>query len=95
MGQAKRRGSLQERVDAAKAQLVELRKSFPETITCNDCQGEIADLEVSYVRDVPGVIAAARGRCACGSTTAAFIGDREGVIAAGDALEQVLERQGA
>ena len=58
MGQAKNRGSHQQRVEQAKARIDALR---PAIIICNDCKSEITDIEVMDTRGIIGVDACFAG----------------------------------
>lgn len=88
MGQAKLRGSLQERVAAAKARIDALR---PEVIICNECKGEITEIVDLDAKGVAGIDAAFAGICpACKSSTYAIKGKPEAVAALMDAMSDVM-----
>lgn len=77
MGQAKKRGSIEQRIEQAKARIEALK---PSKITCNNCKGEIRDVQVMDVRGMLGVDAVFAGTCpACGQTTLAARGDSNAV----------------
>lgn len=72
MGQAKRRGSLEQRVSIAKARIDTLR---PKAIICNDCKGEITDVVDLDIRGMTGIDAAFAGLCPeCKGSTYAIKG---------------------
>ena len=77
MGQAKNRGSFQDRVEAAKAKMDALR---PESITCNNCQHAISDVFPLDSRGMSGIDAAFGGLCPeCGQSTYAIKGSEDAV----------------
>ena len=77
MGQAKRRGTLEQRVQEAKARIDALR---PEVIVCNDCKGEIRDIIDLPAKGLDGIDAVFGGICPeCKSTTYAVKGDPQAV----------------
>jgi Zn finger protein HypA/HybF involved in hydrogenase expression len=79
MGQAKQRGSLEQRILAAKDRMAELR---PKSITCNECQAEITDVQDMDTQGMDGIEAAFAGICPkCDSSTYAVRGRREAVEA--------------
>ncbi|WP_298151156.1 hypothetical protein [Flavobacterium sp.] len=80
MGQAKNRGTLDERVAAAKAMIDALR---PASITCNECKADVTDIHNMDTRGMPGIHAVFAGICSCGATTYAMQGEK-------DALEKFL-----
>jgi hypothetical protein len=79
MGQAKQRGSLEQRILAAKDRVAALR---PKTITCNQCQAEISDVQDMDTKGMEGIEAAFAGICPhCDSSTYAVRGRRDAVEA--------------
>ena len=79
MGQAKQRGSLEQRVSAAKDRIEALR---PKSIICNDCKAEITDIQDMDTKGMDGIEAAFAGICPkCNSSTYAVRGRRESVEA--------------
>ena len=79
MGQAKRRGSLAQRVAAATAHIDVLR---PAHIVCNQCQNEISEVVDIDVRKMRGLSAAFAATCSvCQSVTYAMSGNPETVQA--------------
>ncbi len=79
MGQAKKRGTLEQRTAAAKARIDAVR---PKSIICNDCSGEITEIETLPTRGMPGIEAAFAGICPkCNANTFAIKGDPAAVEA--------------
>lgn len=85
MGQAKRRGSREQRIAEAKAKIEAMR---PDSITCNNCKAEITEITVLDTRNMDGVESAFAGICPeCEETTWAIGGDPEAVAEVMVALE--------
>jgi len=79
MGQAKQRGSKEDRIQQVKARLDAVR---PSTLTCNSCQAEITDIKDENTRGVPGIDGIFLGKCPkCGDITQAVVGTKEAVAA--------------
>lgn len=77
MGQAKRRGTPEQR--AAEA-FERARRQFPETVTCNNCQAVLSEIEPMDVRRMEGLRLAGRAYCdACKHDTWVLDGDRDGL----------------
>lgn len=77
MGQAKQRGTLEQRRQAATERIDALR---PEAIICNQCGGEIRDILDLPTSGMQGIDAAFAGHCgACNSSTYAIKGDSKAV----------------
>lgn len=74
MGQAKQRGTKQEREAQAKAKVEALK---PTSIVCNYCKAEITDVHVMDTRGLRGIDGAFAGMCSCGHTTWAIAGTQE------------------
>jgi len=86
MGQAKRRGSLEQRMAEAKGRIDALR---PAAIVCNDCKSEITEIEDMNIRGMTGIDAAFAGVCKqCKGTTYAIKGDPVSVEALMMALSE-------
>jgi len=84
MGQAKQRGTTQERINAAKARIDSLR---PKAIICNQCGHEITEIVDLNTHRMDGVDAAFAGLCQqCGRSTYAIKGRPEAV----EALKRVM-----
>lgn len=67
MGQAKIRGTLEERAAQAK---VNARARFPATVKCNHCESDISEIEPMDVRGMIGMRLAGGAICPkCSSTT--------------------------
>lgn len=77
MGDAKRKGSRDERVAAAIAKLEALR---PDVIQCNDCKAQLTEIVRIDARNMRGIEAAFSAHCAaCDADTLALKGDPEAV----------------
>ena len=77
MGQAKRRGTMNERVNNAEERK---KKQIPTVIECNDCGAEISKIEALESRPLIGVTGAYVGKCTvCNSSTIGMTGDPETV----------------
>lgn len=86
MGQAKQRGSLGQRISEAKGRIDALR---PSVIICNDCKGEITEIETMNIRGMAGIDAAFAGVCPhCKGVTYAIKGNPDSVEALMLALSQ-------
>lgn len=86
MGQAKSRGSREQRIEAAVA-LQEALK--PTEMICNECGGSISggDIYMQNTRNMPGVDMACSGVCPqCKSVTWGFKGTEQGVAALSAAI---------
>lgn len=90
MGQAKQRGSRDER--AAQA-LQKIEAIKPKFIVCNNCQAEIADVQIMETRGMVGIDAAFAGMCKCGHSTWAMAGNRNAVANATMALDKTTGGQ--
>ena len=86
MGQAKQRGSSEERASQAVARIKAIKPKF---IVCNNCQAEIIDVHVMDSRGMVGIDGAFAGLCDCGHSTWALAGDREAVAKAVMSLDEV------
>lgn len=86
MGQAKNRGSREQRIQAAQERKAALR---PTALTCNDCGAAITDFDELDTQGLRGMEAAYAGICpGCGAVTHALKGDPEIVTAFAEFLEQ-------
>ncbi len=83
MGQAKKRGSIEQRIAQAQAKIAATR---PEKLVCNGCGAEVTTIHPVSTRGMPGVEAIWVGQCACGQTTFAASGEPKAVQAFFDAL---------
>lgn len=83
MGQAKRRGSLEQRVAQAQAKIEATR---PAKLVCNSCGADVTDIHPVSTRGLRGIDAIWMGNCQCGHTTFAASGNPEAVQAFFDAL---------
>lgn len=91
MGQAKQRGSQEERAKQAREK-IEMMK--PATIVCNACKAEITDIHAMDTRGMPGIQAVFAGMCSCGHTTHAMLGDGDAVADLVMAMEETNGEQG-
>lgn len=88
MGQAKRRGSLDQRISEAKGRIDALR---PAAIICNDCKSEITEIEDMNIRGMIGIDAAFAGVCKqCNGTAYAIKGEPDSVEALMMALSESM-----
>jgi len=83
MGQAKQRGSIEQRVAQAQAKIEATR---PEKLVCNGCGAEVTVIHPVSTRGLTGIEAIWVGQCDCGQTTFAASGDPKAVQAFFDAL---------
>ncbi len=75
MGEAKRRGSLEQRTAAA---LAAQRARFPDTVACNSCQASLSEISPIDVRGLEGLRAAGVAHCdSCASDTYVLDGEPE------------------
>jgi len=91
MGQAKQRGSQEERAKQAQEKIEAMK---PSVIVCNGCKAEIADVHSMDTRGMPGIDAVFAGICDCGSTTHAMLGDPKAVAELVEAMEATMGGQG-
>ena len=83
MGQAKRRGTLDDRIAQANARIAATR---PEKLVCNGCGADVTTIHPVSTRGLSGIDAIWVGQCDCGQTTFAASGDPTAVQAFFDAL---------
>lgn len=88
MGQAKNRGSQQERVELAIKIKSDIR---PEFLICNECGGHINDFQELNTKGLPGITAAFAGVCSCGRATFAVSGNKDASV---DVLSSLQEQFG-
>jgi len=82
MGQAKRRGSREERTQQSIKKTEEL---LPEFLTCNSCSTKVYDLNLLPTEGISGIEVACAGICPdCGDSTWGINGDPE-------ATQQLME----
>lgn len=73
MGQAKQRGTAEQRAEQAKQRIDTLK---PSVIVCNECETETGDIAILDTRGLRGLDAAFAGLCPkCKAVTYAFKGD--------------------
>ena len=83
MGQARRRGDLEQRIAQAQARIEATR---PEKLVCNGCGADVSTIHPVSTRGLAGIDAIWVGQCDCGQTTFAASGDPRAVQAFFDAL---------
>jgi len=88
MGQAKRRGDLEQRMAQAQARVAATR---PEKLVCNGCGADVTTIHPVSTRGLAGIDAIWVGQCECGQTTFAASGDAKAVQAFFDALSSDAE----
>lgn len=92
MGQAKQRGTKEQRIAHAKAKADALR---PEKLVCGACKTLFTDFDAMDTRGMQGIRAAFGGICpSCGETVLAFSGDQEAVADAMIAAQDVMGSEG-
>lgn len=85
MGQAKKRGSLQERIQQAKQKA---DQTTPDHLVCNNCKTEIREVHLLDTQGMRGIDAAFSGQCpACGQSTYAVKGEAKSMAAFMEAME--------
>lgn len=86
MGQAKQRGSLEQRIQQAKQKIDPLT---PDHIICNNCRTEIKEVHLLGTQGMRGIDAAFAGECpACGQSTYAVKGEPNSMAAFMEAMQQ-------
>jgi hypothetical protein len=86
LGQAKNRGSLEERIQQARQKTDE---STPDQLICNNCKSEITEVHLLDTKGMRGIDAAFAGECpACGQSTYAVKGEPNSMAAFMEAMEQ-------
>lgn len=88
MGQAKLRGTRENRVAQAQAKIEAKR---PEKLVCNACGAEVTQINPVSTRGLRGLEAIWVGQCDCGQTTFAASGEPKSVQAFFDALSADTE----
>lgn len=77
MGQAKRRGTLEQRAAEAKDRA---RRQFPDSVICNNCQADLTEIQPLDVRGLEGMRLAGVAHCgACAHDTWVLDGDSHGL----------------
>ena len=88
MGQAKQRGSRDERAAQALAKVEAIK---PKVIICNNCKAEITDVHTMDVRGMVGIEGAFAGMCECGHTTWAVAGHPDAVAGLMESLHKTTD----
>lgn len=88
MGQAKNRGTLEQRVAQAQAKIEAGR---PEKLVCNGCGADVTQINPVSTRGLRGLEAIWVGQCDCGQTTFAASGEPKAVQAFFEAISMDTE----
>jgi len=89
VGQAKQRGSKEDRVQQVKAKLDAIR---PLKLTCNACGTDITEIKDMPTKGLPGIEGIFIGKCPkCGDMTQAVAGDKDAVAAYNAFMDQHLK----
>ncbi|CAG9169931.1 hypothetical protein [Cupriavidus pinatubonensis] len=92
MGQAKQRGTKEQRIAQAKERLAALR---PETLVCGSCQTAFSEFEAMDTRGMRGIDAVFAGQCpSCGESVIAFKGEPDAVADAALAWQDAMGGDG-
>ena len=92
MGQARQRGTQEQRVAQAKAKFEALR---PEKLVCGACKTAFSDFDALDTRNMAGIQAAFDGICpSCGEAALSFSGERDAVANAMLAWQDAMENEG-
>ena len=92
MGQAKNRGTQDQRIAQARAKIDALR---PAKMVCGACKTSFTDFGLIDTQGMPGIHAAFGGVCpSCGETVLAFSGDKDAVANAMIAWQDAMESEG-
>jgi hypothetical protein len=85
VGQAKQRGSLEQRIQQAKQKM---DGSTPDHIICNNCKAEITEVHCLDTKGMRGIDAAFAGQCpACDQSTYAVKGEPKSIAAFMEAVQ--------
>ncbi len=85
VGQARKRGSLEQRIQQAKQKIV---GSTPDHITCNNCKTEITEVYLLDTKGMRGIDAAFAGQCpVCDQSTYAVKGAPNSIAAFMEAMQ--------
>lgn len=92
MGQAKKRGTQEQRIAQARAKIDALR---PEKLVCGACKTAFSDFDALDTRNMTGIQAAFGGICpSCGETVLSFSGEKDAVANAMLAWQDAMENEG-
>ena len=92
MGQAKRRGTPEQRKQEAVDRQLSLR---PKHIICNNCQAELTEMYAMDISGIRGIDAAFAAHCPnCNHDTYAIKGEREAVAHMHMAIEDAAGEEG-
>ena len=90
MGQAKNRGTLEERAAQALAKIEAMK---PANILCNHCKAEITDVHVMDTHGLRGIDGAYAGMCSCGHTTWAIAGDPQAAAGLAESIDATMGQE--
>lgn len=77
MGEASRRGTLEQRKAAA---IAAIRATFPDSVKCNNCGADLAGIQAMDVNGIPGMRLAGGAHCSsCAHDTWVLDGDEAGL----------------
>lgn len=88
MGQAKNRGTQEQRIAQAQAKLL---AGKPEKLVCNACGADVTQINPVSTRGLRGLEAIWVGQCECGQTTFAASGEPQAVQAFFEAISMDSE----
>ncbi len=88
MGQAKRRGTQEQRIAQAQEKLLAGR---PEKLVCNSCNADVTKVNPVSPRGLRGLTSIWVGQCDCGHTTFAASGEPKAVQAFFEAVSMDTE----
>jgi hypothetical protein len=91
MGQAKNRGTQEQRASEAKEKIEALKPAF---IVCNACKAEVTNIHAMDTRGMNGIQAVFSGLCTCDNVTYAMLGDKDAVTDLMLALESSHDERG-
>jgi hypothetical protein len=86
MGEAKRRGTQEQRQQAA---IAANRAKFPDVVECNACHAELSEIVPFDTRGIPGLRLAGGAHCGCGNITYVIDGTPDAVAR----LQEVLAEE--
>lgn len=84
MGQAKNRGTFEQRATQALAKIEAMK---PASIVCNHCKAAITDVHIMDTKGLRGIDGAYAGICSCGHTTWAIASDPEAAARLAESID--------
>ncbi|HKR42546.1 MAG TPA: hypothetical protein VJU59_23225 [Paraburkholderia sp.] len=92
MGQARKRGTQEQRIAQARAKV---DASRPEKLVCGACRTAFSDFDALDTRNMAGIQAAFGGICpSCGETVLLFSGEKDAVANAMLAWQDAMDNEG-